>query len=138
MMYDWEVIQGKTDKKMYPFPRWSKTHPEENLEWKTLYSDSASGQSPYGGWKKAGLQKYADLVKMMVQVRCKKKLCLKVDTEVKDRLFNRHLAYWNARNNRNPQPEALSDEEAEVVFEQEEGDDYETEDEEEEEAQQEE
>jgi hypothetical protein len=122
-MFDHEVIKGKTNKKLHPFPRWSKLKPDANVQWKTLYSDQASGQSSFGGWKVDGLREYARLQKMMKQVRSNKTLCIKVDTEIKDRLFAANQAYWDRANRNIPRPEALDDDEEEIEFEAEDSDD---------------
>jgi hypothetical protein len=129
-MFDHEVLKGFTNKKLHPFPRWSKLKPDENVQWKTLYSDQASGQSSFGGWKVDGLREYARLVAMMKQVRKNKTLCLKVDTEIKDRLFAANQAYWDRANRNIPRPEALDEEEEEIEFEVEDDDDDDEDDEE--------
>jgi hypothetical protein len=86
-MYDWEVTKGYTNRKTHPFPTWSPRDPTKNLEWKTLYSDSASGQNPYYGWKKAGLKEFNRIHKVMTQVCKDKKLCDKEETLAVQRLY---------------------------------------------------
>ena len=124
MMHDWVHVKGFTDKKMNPFPRWSKKEPEKFVEWKTLYSDTASGQSSFGGWKSAGLKEFCRLQEMMIKVRRNTTLCKEVDTAVKDRLFAKNQAYWNRANNRVPRPEPLEDAEEEIDIQEEEDNDY--------------
>jgi len=86
MMYDWEYVKGHTNKKTHPFPKWSPTEPEKNLEWKTLYSDSSSGQNPYMGWKKAGMREFVRLTRMMIDIRKDKDLCEYEETKAVQRL----------------------------------------------------
>lgn len=90
MMYNWEVTQGKTDKKKHPFPKWSPKYPEKNVDWKTLYSDSASGQNPFAGWKIRGLKEYNSISAMMDKVREDVELCRYQDTLTMKRLFEEH------------------------------------------------
>lgn len=67
---------------------------------------------------------------MMKEVRRNKTLCLKVDTEIKDRLFAANQAYWDRANRNIPRPEALDEEEEEIEFEVEDDDDDDEDDEE--------
>lgn len=86
-MYDWEYTQGHTNRKTHPFPTWSPKEPTKNLEWKTLYSDSASGQNPFCGWKKAGLKEFNRIHKVMIEVRKDTDLCEKEETLAVQRLY---------------------------------------------------
>lgn len=89
-MYQWEVIDGKKDKKKYPFPKWSPKYPEKHIQWKTLYSDAASGQNPFGGWKIKGLKEYNRIMKMMTEVRKDIELCRYQDKLTMQRLYEIH------------------------------------------------
>jgi hypothetical protein len=86
-MFDWEYTQGKKDKKKYPFPKWSPKEPEKNIRWKTLYSDAASGQNPFGGWKIKGLKEYSNILTTMKTVRKDVDLCRYQDKLTQQRLY---------------------------------------------------
>jgi hypothetical protein len=88
-MHDWSVVQGKKE----PYPRYKKSEPTMNTEFKALYSDSASGQSRFGGWNKAGLKEYARLQLMMIEVREENaELCEEVDRATVARIFEANKA----------------------------------------------
>lgn len=87
LMYDHEYVKGFTNKKLNPFPTWSPKKPEENKEWKTVYSNPASGQDPFGGWKASGLKENSKLLKVMKEVRDDVSLCLFQEKLAVERLY---------------------------------------------------
>lgn len=88
MMHDWTYIKGHTNKRTHPYPKWSPKNPEVNKEWKTLYSDSSSGQNPFGGWSLDGMKEYNRILKAMNTVRKDKDLCLHVEKIAVARLYD--------------------------------------------------
>lgn len=57
-------VEGNTG----DIPKYSKKHPETH-RFKALYSDSNSGQSPYGGWDSAGIKRFNELKKAIGDLR---------------------------------------------------------------------
>ena len=85
----WEAMHNHTEikKLKLAFPRYSKREPEQNKEWNTLYSDAASGQNKFGGWKKAGLKEFIRLQAVISKAREEKERVLEVDKGVVSRLY---------------------------------------------------
>ena len=118
-MYDWEVVKGYTDRRKNPFPQWSPRDPEKNLEWKTLYSDSNSGQNPFCGWKKAGLKEFNRITKVMIAVRKDTKLCNKEEGAAVERLYEANRATHEKEGQAKTVDESDDDgEDLELVFEE--------------------
>jgi hypothetical protein len=120
LMYDWEFIQGYTNRKTHPFPTWSPKDPTKNLEWNTLYSDSASGQNPYCGWKKAGLKEFNLIHKLMIQMRKDKELCDKEETFAVQRLYQANKETHKKKDQAKAENTDNDGEELEMVVEEEE------------------
>lgn len=60
-MHKWRVIDKCEDR----FPRWKKKEPDNNLAFKTMYSDDASGKSEFGGWNKTGKKEFIRLQRII-------------------------------------------------------------------------
>ncbi|KAL3909974.1 MAG: hypothetical protein SGARI_002343, partial [Bacillariaceae sp.] len=74
-------------------PRYSKKRDQDNILWKTRYTDPACGQNKYGGWVKQGKQDYMMLQKKFAALRKDHaELCLAVETACCERLQVKHAA----------------------------------------------
>lgn len=87
---------------------------QKNLEWKTLYSDTASGQNPFGGWKVDGIKEYNRLLTVMLTVREDEDLCLYQEKLAVQRLYAANKEYYEKPGNSN-KPAALEEEEEEEI-----------------------
>jgi hypothetical protein len=69
-------------------PRWSKKTPDENLEFRALYSDPFAGQNKLGGWTKEGRKLFGQLAKLVKKTRTEnKERCVQVEQACVERLF---------------------------------------------------
>jgi hypothetical protein len=110
MMYDWKEVQGKKEK----FPLYSSKEPTVNPEWKTKYSNSQSGQDPFGGWKKKGIARFNEISRMLKDVRAEP------NSIVQEKLACQRL-YQKFKDNYNKvNPEKPDDSDDEVDLEEEE------------------
>ena len=59
-MHDYKEVQKKSGN----IPKYSSLKHELTKKWKAKYSDSCSGNSPYGGWSKEGIAKFNSYSKL--------------------------------------------------------------------------
>lgn len=64
-MHEWKEV----DKNPATIPKYSSRRKEETKKWMAKFSDSCSGNSPYGGWSKEGIKKFNDLCKAFKALR---------------------------------------------------------------------
>lgn len=110
MMYDWKEVKGKKEK----FPLYSPKEPTENPEWKTKYSNSHSGQDPFGGWKKKGIARFNEISRMLKEVRAEP------NSVVQEKLASQRLYQKFKDNYAKVNPEKPDDSDDEVDLEEEE------------------
>lgn len=65
----------------------SKKAPEENLDFKCPYTDSAVGQNKWGGWTKKGKNEFKRLQVLVIEVRENEELCEEVEQACVERLY---------------------------------------------------
>ena len=118
MMYDWQYVKGYTDRKKNPFPKWSPLQPLVNVEWKTVYSNSASGQDPLNGWRKAGIKEYNHILGKMMEVRKDQDLCLFEEKLAVQRLYEANKEHYEKINANKPAAveEDDGDDDDEMIF----------------------
>lgn len=117
MMYDWEVVQGKTDKRKQPFPKYSPKKPTVNPLWKTEYSNTASGQNPFKGWSSAGLKEYSRILKFMKAVRSDKEMCLEYENACMLRLYRENKDTYEKEGEANHRVESDDDDDFDLELE---------------------
>jgi hypothetical protein len=64
-MYQYKHVDNKPGK----LPKYSPKKHDETKQWKTKYSDSCSGNSPYGGWSKEGIREFNKVTKEIQDLR---------------------------------------------------------------------
>lgn len=117
MMYDWEVVQGKTDKRKHPFPKYSPKKPHINPLWKTEYSNTASGQNPFKGWSHAGMKEYSRILKFMKAVRSDKDMCLQYENACMLRLYRENKDTYEKEGEANHRVESDDDDDFDLELE---------------------
>ena len=64
-MHDHKVTKGMAG----DIPKYSSRRHEDTKQWMAKYSDSCSGNSPYGGWGKEGIKRFTQLRKQIKELR---------------------------------------------------------------------
>lgn len=88
-MHNYKEVEKKTG----DIPKYSSKRHEETKQWKAKYSDSCSGNSPYGGWNKEGLVQFNTVKKEISNLRANKKEEILV---VEKAAVKRFYALWLA------------------------------------------
>jgi len=69
MHKDMEQHKMAQRKGKFECPRFNKKKPDENCDYATIYTDSATGQKKLGGWNKEGLKEYNRLMRVLIEER---------------------------------------------------------------------
>ena len=93
-------------------PRYNPKKKEENVEFKSPYSDPNGGQNKYGGWNKEGRRMFVQYGKLVKATRTTKmEQCIKVETECFTRLFAQNKAYHDKKYKKKKRKAKVLDEE---------------------------
>jgi hypothetical protein len=87
--------------KTHPFPSYSKKRPDENVEYRTLYTDTCVGQDLKGGWNKEGKIEFVRLQKLALVAReeANKDRSIAIETASCDRLYAANKGFHARRTN---------------------------------------
>jgi hypothetical protein len=77
-------------------PRWHKKRPNENIEFKALYSDPYGGQNQRGGWSPKGRKLHIKYSKLVIAARQKKE-CREVELACVARLFAQNKSFYDKK-----------------------------------------
>ena len=103
-MHDFREVQ----KKKGNIPKYSSLNHDETKQWMGKYSDSCSGNSPYGGWSKEGIESFNAHSKVFKELRQKNSNSYR---EVEEGAMLRFAVAWDEERKQKRRDNGLEEEE---------------------------
>lgn len=88
-----------TPKNQLKVPKWNNKKPEENQDFKALYSDPYAGQNKLGGWNREGRKYFGQMARICKETReNRKERCAEVERACQQRLYEQNKDRYDKEN----------------------------------------